>query len=75
MAREVTFEIVEELEVLSEGRNGWTKEVNLVRWNNGQVKVDIREWNEDKSKMGKGVTLSYDEYELLKEALNKDLDF
>jgi hypothetical protein len=73
---EVTFEIVEEIGVLSEGKNGWSKQVNLVKWNNGPIKLDIRDWNEDRSRMGKGITLNYEEYQLLKELLNEDkLDF
>jgi hypothetical protein len=73
---EVTFEVVEELGVLSEGRNGWTKQINLVKWNNGQTKLDIRDWNEDRSKMGKGITLGYEEYQLLKNIMDEEeLDF
>jgi hypothetical protein len=77
MARnsEVTFEVVDELGVLSEGKSGWTKQVNIVKWNNGQPKLDIRDWNEDRSKMGKGITLSYEESQLLKEILDGDVDF
>ncbi|MEE3482374.1 MAG: PC4/YdbC family ssDNA-binding protein [Lachnospiraceae bacterium] len=37
---------------------GWTKERNLVSWNGGAPKYDIRDWSEDHTKMGKGVTLT-----------------
>ncbi|ASU00111.1 hypothetical protein PBI_PBS1_289 [Bacillus phage PBS1] len=77
MGKEVTFEIVKELGVLSEGKNGWTKQVNIVKWNNGKPKLDIRDWNEDRSKMGKGITLNYDDVQLLFDILEDckdDLD-
>lgn len=76
MARnsEVTFEVVEEVAVLSEGKNGWSKQVNLVSWNGGKPKLDIRDWNEDRSKMGKGLTLSYEETQLLKNVLEEKAD-
>jgi hypothetical protein len=75
MARgEVTFEVVEEIGVLSEGRNGWSKQVNLVSWNGGKPKLDIRDWNEDRSKMGKGVTLGYEETQLLLNMLGEKAD-
>ena len=33
MAGEIKYEIVEEIEVLSESAKGWTKELNLISWN------------------------------------------
>ena len=53
---EITFEIVEELGVLSTSAKGWTKELNLVSWNGRPPKYDIREWSPDHEKMGKGLT-------------------
>ena len=44
---------------------GWNLELNLVSWNGREAKYDIRKWNEDHSKSGKGVTLSEDEAVLL----------
>lgn len=69
-------EIVETVAVLSEGNKGWKKELNLISWNGREPKYDIRDWSEDRTKMGKGVTLSLSELQLLKESLAKlsDLD-
>ena len=53
-----TFEIVEEIGVLSENAKGWKKELNLISWNGGEPKYDIRDWAPDQEKMGKGVTLT-----------------
>jgi len=67
---EIKYEIVEKIAVLSESSKGWTKELNLISWNDREPKYDIREWSPDGSKMGKGVTLSDEEVAILKKALN-----
>lgn len=66
---ELKFEIIKSIGVLSESSNGWKKEVNIVSWNAGDPKYDIRSWNQDRTKMGKGVTLSSAEIEKLRELL------
>jgi len=67
--REFTYAIVKSLGQLSTSRSGWNKEVNLVSWNGGQPKLDIRDWAPDHSKMGKGVSLTQEETAILKEIL------
>ena len=61
------FNIVETLGVISERTdhegNKQSKEINLVSWNGRQPKVDIREWNVDHTKMGRGITLTEEETE------------
>ena len=71
MATEIKFEITDHLATLSTSPKGWTKELNLVSWNEKEPKYDIRDWSPDHSKMGKGVTLSMDELKVLKETLEK----
>lgn len=66
---EFSFEILENIGVLSESSKGWTKELNLISWNGGSPKYDIREWAPGHEKMGKGVTLTVEEAERLKELL------
>lgn len=66
---DLKFEIVKQLGIIGEGTKGWKKEVNLVSWNDRRPKLDIRDWNENHDKMGKGVTLNKDETEKLKELL------
>ena len=66
---EFTYEITEELGVLSESRSGWRREVNLVSWNGAAPKFDIRDWAPDHEKMGKGISLTAAEIEKLKEIL------
>jgi len=60
MNKEFKYEIIEELGILSE-KNGYTKEINLISFNEAEPKFDIRTWtldDEDNRKMGKGITLS-----------------
>lgn len=66
---EIKFEIKESLGILSESAKGWTKELNLVSWNDKEPKYDIREWDPAHEKMGKGVTLSKEELRKLRELL------
>lgn len=67
---EFKYEIVEELGVLSESSRGWTKELNLVSWNGGKPKYDLRDWAPEHEKMGKGITLTEEEAGKLKALLN-----
>jgi len=57
---EVTFNIVEHIGVIAEGRDGWNKEVNIVSWNGGPEKIDIRDWDSTHERMGRGITLTED---------------
>ena len=66
---DIKFDITEEYGVLSESSKGWTKEFNKVSWNNGVAKYDLRDWDPDHEKMGKGVTLNEDEAKKLYELL------
>lgn len=66
---EIKFEIVKTIGVISESPKGWNKELNLVSWNDRDPKYDLREWDPDHEKMGKGVTLTLDEIRKLKEIL------
>ena len=65
------FDIVEHLGVISENSKGWTKELNLVSWNGARPKFDLRDWAPDQEKMGKGITLSNEEFEALKDLMSK----
>ena len=67
---ELKFEITKSLGVLSENAKGWTKELNMVSWNEHEPKYDIREWSPDHTRMGKGVTLTEEEINNLRALLN-----
>jgi hypothetical protein len=68
---EIKFEIVKHIGVLSESAKGWTKELNLVSWNEREAKYDIRDWSPEHEKMGKGITLSAEEIGALKSLLEE----
>ena len=70
MAQEFSYEIIEEIAVLSENNKGWRKELNLVSWNGRPPKFDLRDWAPDHEKIGKGLTLTNEEFE----ALQKDIE-
>lgn len=55
--REVRFEILEHIGIISTHPTGWNKELNIVSWNGGQPKYDIRDWDLDHEHMSRGVTL------------------
>ena len=65
----VRFDLLERIGVLSRKENGWTREVNIVAWNDGPGKVDIRDWNSDHNRMTRGITLFEDEAENLTKVL------
>jgi len=67
---DIKYEIAKEIGVLSENAKGWTKELNLVSWNDREPKYDLREWAPEHDKMAKGITLSEDEARELKKLLN-----
>jgi len=66
---EMTYVFVKALGVLREHDKGWCREVNVVKWNGCQPKLDIRDWNEEHNRMGRGITLSLDEARTLKNML------
>ena len=69
MKQEFSYEIVEEIAVLSENTQGWRKEFNLVSWNGRPPKFDLRDWSADHEKMGKGITLTNEEFEISSNAI------
>ena len=68
---DIKFEIKETIGVLSISSKGWTKELNLVSWNDKEPKYDLREWDPAHEKMGKGITLTAEELKKLRTVLNE----
>ena len=66
---DIKYEIIKELGVISEGSRGWRKELNLISWNGGTPKYDIRDWSPAHEKMGKGITLTEEEAKELSQLL------
>lgn len=67
--QEVAFEIIESLGIISVQSNGWTKELNIVKWNGGSAKYDLRSWSPEHDKMSKGCTFHKAEMEALAKIL------
>ena len=63
--REISFDIVEHLGVITTYSTGWNKELNLVSWNGAAPKYDIREWSPDHAHMSRGVTLHEKEMRMI----------
>jgi hypothetical protein len=68
---EIKYDIKETIGILSENSKGWTKELNLISWNDREPKYDLRDWAPEHEKMGKGLTLSLDELKELKKLIDK----
>ena len=67
---EFKYEITESLGVLSQSTNGWSRQINMISWNDRPAKFDIRDWAPENTKMGKGISLSLEEVKILKDILN-----
>ncbi len=71
--KDIQYEIVREIAVLSKSDSGYTKEINLISWNGNEPKYDIRSFSPDREKCGKGITLTESEVKALLEALETEL--
>ncbi len=68
---EINFELIEKSGTLRTSATGWSRELNVIRWNGGNPKFDLRDWSEDHSKCSKGVTLTNPEMRRIVEWLTK----
>lgn len=66
----VTFEITESIGIVRDDGE-WKMELNMVSWNGGKAKFDLRSWNSDHTKMSKGVTLTEEDMKTLKSLITK----
>lgn len=75
MSKEFSYEIIEEIgQVGKPTASGWSTRLNLISWNGGTPKLDIRSWNEDMSRMGKGISFSKEDAKDLAVLLNSYLE-
>jgi hypothetical protein len=66
--QEIKYKIVSHLFSLNNAGT-FLKELNIISWNDRDPVYDLRGWNDDHTKMSKGITLSKDEFEELKTKL------
>lgn len=71
---EINYKIIRKIAVIKEESGGWATELNEVSWNESDPKYDIRRWNAEHTKMGKGITLTQTEAINLLLALQVELD-
>lgn len=70
---ELKWKVIRKLGVLLEKDNGYTKEVNVMSWNDADPKLDIREWTPDHKPL-RGVTLTENETIILRDMLTYYFD-
>lgn len=70
----IDFNVIRDFGAFGDGK--WQKHFTLTQWGNNEPKFDIRPWNEDMTKMGKGITLDdgelYDLLTLIESALDSN---
>jgi hypothetical protein len=72
--KEFKYEIVKQLAVLQE-KDGYTKEVNLIKYGDLPVCLDIRKWNRNDNTMQKGITITKAEFAEFKKIINEMEEF
>ena len=70
---EPTYEVKKHIGVIAEYPTGWRKEINIIAWNGGAFKYDIRDWDSKHEHMSRGLTLHEDEARKLMELLQNEL--
>lgn len=65
---EFSYNIISHIATLSQ-RGNWSLELNLISWAGRAPTFDLRKWNEDHSKMSKGISLTRDELLAIKDFL------
>ena len=65
----IQFKIERALAALGPSGKDWAVELNLVSWNGREPKLDVRSWDPTHTRMGKGIALTREEAERLRDAL------
>ena len=60
----ISYKIVRNITTISQ-RGNWALELNLVSWDGRPATFDLRKWNDDHTKMSKGISLTRDEVKAL----------
>lgn len=59
-----SYKIIRNITTISQ-RGNWALELNLISWDGRPATFDLRKWNEDHTKMSKGISLTRDEVKAL----------
>ena len=74
-SKELKYEIINHIGVVSKQAGGWNVELNRISWNGGEPKYDLRSWSPDHQKMGKGITLTKEALRGLKKVVDDEITF
>lgn len=69
------YKIYKHIGKISQSDNGWVKELNFISWDDREPVYDIRTWNIEHTKYGKGVTITAGQMAVLKNLLNEMIIF
>lgn len=61
---EIAYTVHAKVGTIAEYSTGWSKEINIITWNGGQPKFDIRDWDPEHEHMSRGITLHEEEARL-----------
>lgn len=67
MSEEKNYEVVENIADITTKEGKWNLKLKKISWHGRDPKYDLRPWSPDEDKMGKGLTLTQEEFECLKE--------
>ena len=58
--KDIRFTVVKKLGIIKKYPDEWRKEANIIKWNEDEPKIDIRDWNFTKENptMTRGITLT-----------------
>ncbi|MBO4990924.1 MAG: hypothetical protein J6E42_02070 [Firmicutes bacterium] len=65
----IEYKIEEQIGVIEEN-GSWRTELNRISWNGKPAKLDLRSWTKDRSRIGKGLTMTDDAAKKLRDLLN-----
>lgn len=68
----IDFKLERRIGALSENPSGYTKELNVVVWDEKYTKYDLRTWNHN-GKPGKGITLTKEELKKLYKLIGEEI--
>ena len=73
--KELKYEIINHIGIVSQQSGGWNIELNRISWNSGEPKYDLRSWSPNHEKMGKGITLTEEALRGLKKVIEEEIAF
>lgn len=71
--KEIKKEIVRHIGIISESPKGWKLELNIVRWDDGEPKLDLHVWSPDHEKCSTRGTFTREEAKALLRLLKKEV--